>query len=394
MKSLYVPALLDGLANVNHRCLLKDNKFGLFQGKYDPSWYTDKAMFFHEHVLTSYYISKKWPNFRKTQRIRDDVTLWADSGGYSIATQGVKIDPIEALKWQEENSNIAFSLDYPPIKVTGTTQIAPGKGERIPLDEFEKRAEISRKNNLVYLNNRTRSDLLIYNVIHGWDLKTKDMWWDYVTRDTKFEGYCIGTKPVNDPLLQAMNLMYLYNKGVRERVHMLGISGITVIPLIIWASQYIDKLSFDSKSYGYGAITRAYVYPERIRYYTHFGNKYKLKKKKMEKIYCNCPICKNFEDPSFFLGGGSTWPGCLLSLHNLWCVKEYVKELDITLNRDKDKEKFFKMIREHTGNWADKTIHGINFIEDFMKFGFEKTYETYFANHRITKDRFKERKLF
>lgn len=393
MRTYYVPAIIDGLANVNFRCLKEGNRFGLYKNQYDPSWFTDKAIFFHEHALTSYHISKRFTDFRNMQRLRKDVTLWADSGGYTIATKGAKIDPREAIEWQEKNSNCAFTLDIPPTKVTAGNQISPGKNERLTLSEFEHHAQITRENNIIFDKLRKRDDLYLYNVIHGYNIDTYNLWWDYVTSDTKFEGFATGIKPPGDCLLQAFAIMFLYDKGVRERIHLLGIAGITVIPVIVWASQYIDKMSFDSTSYGYGSLTRAYVYPDKIRYYTHLGKKYNTKDKPLKKIYCKCPICVDFEDPSFFNGGGTTWPGMLLSLHNLWCVKKYVEELDNTLNVEKDKEKFFKLVLQHTGDSSQKTMHGIHFIEDVIKLGLKKAYDIYFANHSFKNKKFKHKLL-
>lgn len=393
MRILYVPAAIDGLINVLKRCELPENRFGLYKGKYDPSWWSDKAIFQHQHVLTSYYYARKHKDYLQSIKLTKKTTLWADSGGYTIATKGAKIDPMEALKWQEENSNIAFTLDHPPTIITKGTQISPGKNERVTEEVFEQHAEKTRQNNLVFANNRTNPNLLIYNVMHGYDLKSRDLWWDYTTRDTKFEGYATGNKPTNDYLLQAMTIMYLWDKGVRQRVHLLGVSGVLVIPVLVWASQYIDKVSFDSTSYGYGSLTRAYVYPDRIRDYTHFGRKYETKDKPMEKIYCKCPICIDFETPEYFIGDGSTWPGLLLALHNLWCTKQYVEELDRVLNVEKNKEKFFQLVHQHTGG-SEKTLHAINFIEDCMKYGFKKSYEMYFSNHNYAKPKLKSNKLF
>jgi len=394
MRLLYVPALLDGIANVTKRCLIEGNRFGLYKGKYDPAWFTDLSLFEHDHFLTSYYYAKKEPNFREKLRVKEGITFWADSGGYTVATKGAKIDPREALKWQEHNSDIAFTLDHPPTIVTAGNRISPGKNERVTTDVFEQHALRTRENNKIFYEERTREDLIIYDVMHGYDIKTFDLWWDYTARDYRFEGFGTGPKPAGDVLLQAMSIMYLWDKGVTERVHLLGVSGITVIPALAWASQYIDKISFDSTSYGYGSLTRAYVYPEKIRYYTHFGNKYNTKEKPIEEMYCTCPVCRDFKDPSYFIGGGSTWPGLLLSLHNLWCVKEYVAELDRIVNVEKDKEKFVQFIYKHTGNWADRTMHAVNFIEDCVKYGFHKAYDLYFQNHDFNKPKYKRKILF
>ena len=387
MRSRYIPALLTGIENPIKRCLVPGNKFGLYKGKFDPAWFTDLSMFIHPYMLVSYYYSGKIDNYRETLRIRDDITLLADSGGYSLATKGGSIDVRKVLAWQEKNANIAFSLDLPPAKVDNATRISPGKVVYYGMNEFEKNAVISRNNNLEFMKYRTSDKLKIYNVIHGYNKPTLDLWWDYATRDINFEGYATGLKPANDAVLQAMCVMYLYSRGVRENVHLLGVSGVTVIPLIVWISQYIDKISFDSTSYGYGSRTRAYVYPDRIRDYTHFGRKYRTKKNPMKELYCKCPICYDLKTPDYFIESDITWPGMLISLHNLWCMQDYVKQLDTAINVEHNKEKFISLIRQHTGDWADKTIHAINFVESCLEKGYDQSYEMYFSNHNYNKEK-------
>lgn len=393
MRSIYVPALLTGIENVTKRCNLPGNKFGLYKNMYDPSWFTDQAIFTHPHVLISYHYCKKYTNYRKQLRVKKDIKIWADSGGYSVATQGFDVNALEALRWQESNSDIAFSLDIPPTTVTKVGRVSPGKNERLGLAEFERNAEISRKNNIVFQENRKREDLLIYNVIHGYNLDTFDLWWDYATDGINFEGYATGAKPTNNMLLQALCLMYLYNKGVRNRIHLLGVSGITVIPVLVWASQYIDNISFDSTSYGYGARTRAYVYPNKIRDYTHFGKKYLTKKKPIKELNCDCPICRDLHTVDYFCLNNTTWPGCLLSLHNLWHTKYYVELLDRTLNMDKDIPKFRNLVHQHVGKNYSEVMYAINFIEHCIHKGFKNAYNIYFDSENFSKKKFTARKI-
>jgi hypothetical protein len=325
--------------------------------------------------------------------VLDNIELWADSGGYSLATQGGEINVREVLKWQEHNANVAFSLDLPPSSTENTTRISPGKHAYHTIEKFEQNAIISRKNNLDFMALRTSDKLKIYNVIHGYSNETIDLWWDYATTDVQFEGYATGLKPSSYALLQAMCIMKLYDKGVRKNLHLLGVAGITVIPLIVWCSQYIDRISFDSTSYGYGARTRAYVYPDRIRDYTHFGKKYLTKKNPMKTLYCECPICRDVKTVDYFCESNVKWPGLLISLHNLWCFSEYTKQLEHTLNVEKNPAKFMALIRQHTGNWADKTIYAINFVEDCLKMGYNQAYKIYFSEHNSSKAKFSNRKL-
>ena len=384
-RSAYIPALLTGIESPIKQVKLYNN--------HDASWFTDLAYFYHPHMLVSYYYSGKIFEYRKMLRILDDIELWADSGGYSLATQGGEIDVRKVLKWQEHNANVAFSLDLPPSSTENTTRISPGKHSYHTLEKFERNAEISRQNNLDFMTLRTSDKLKIYNVIHGYSNETIDLWWDYATKDVQFEGYATGLKPSSDALLQAMCIMKLYDKGVRKNLHLLGVAGITVIPLIVWCSQYIDRISFDSTSYGYGSRTRAYVYPDRIRDYTHFGKKYLTKKNPMKKLYCECPICQDVKTVDYFCESNVTWPGLLISLHNLWCFQNYTNLLNQTLHAEKNKEKFIALIKTHTGDWADKTLYAINFVEDCMKYGYDKAYSMYFQEHDSSKQKFARQKL-
>lgn len=393
MKAIYVPALLTGVENPIKRCLVPGNKFGLFKDKWDPSWWTTQSMFHYPYLLVSYYYSGKIQDYRKTLRIPDDVMMMADSGGYSIATQGAVIDPVQVLRWQERNSNVAFALDIPPTGVENVTRISPGKVVYHAQMKFEQNAEQTRKHNVIFQNNRTSDKLKIYNVIHGYNPQLLQTWWDYVTPGIDFDGYASGAKPGSNALLQAMILMFMYNKGVRKNVHLLGVAGIAVMPLLVWASQYIDNITFDSSSYGYGSRTRAYVYPDKIREYTHFGRKFNTKEHPMNVLYCKCPICQEVKTPDYFLENNVTWPGLLISLHNLWCSKQYIENLNYTLHEKKDKEGFISLVKQHTGESADKVFHAINFVEDCIKIGFDKAYKAYFNHTDFDKPKFKQKSL-
>jgi len=163
MRTLYIPAFLTGLENVARRCYLpmgKENRFGLYKGKYDCTWFTNLAMFQHPHLLISFYYSGKFPEYKKLLRIRDDVSL---------------------------------------------------------------------------------------NVIHGYNRKTL--------------------------------------------------------------------------------------------------------------LNCPCPICQDIKTVDYFLENDITWPGCLLSLHNLWVTKHYVEILEKALY--KDKKEFFKLVKQHVGGYYNEVIYSI-----------------------------------
>jgi len=74
-------------------------------------------------------------------------------------------------------------------------------------------------------------------------------------------------------------------------------------------------------------------------------------------LNCPCPICQDIKTVDYFLENDITWPGCLLSLHNLWVTKHYVEILEKALY--KDKKEFFKLVKQHVGGYYNEVIYSI-----------------------------------
>ena len=92
-------------------------------------------------------------------------------------------------------------------------------------------------------------------------------------------------------------------------------------------------------------------------------------------LNCPCPICQDIKTVDYFLENDITWPGCLLSLHNLWVTKHYVEILEKALY--KDKKEFFKLVKQHVGGYYNEVIYSIRFVEEVVKNGFDKAYDIY-----------------
>lgn len=378
MSIIYVPALLSGMENQIKREILWKN--------YDSSWFTDKGIFLHPHILTSYYYAKTIPNYRKALRIRNDCTLWVDSGGYTVATKGAELDAREVLKWQEDNADISYTLDYPPIKIYGGSQTSMGGFTDVSFEELKEKAIKTAKNNEIFLRERTNKHLKIYNVIHGVTLKYLEEWWKY-NGEFKFEGYALGTKPAFDALHQASKLAFLHSKGIRKNVHMLGLSGIRVIPVLAYISKYVDRISFDSTSYGRGALNRTYFLPHKLNDHISFGEDYE--RGKME-ISCTCPVCSKL-DSADDLAAPHTWPGMLIALHNLYLIQEQVSRLNECID---DFEALKKETESMTGEKYEHSMAAvaINFFDHYLKYGLEDAYTKWFPNRLESKQA--KRKLF
>jgi len=375
---IYVPALLSGMENQ-----IKRDK--LWKG-FDASWFTEKGMYFHPHILTSYYYAKTIADYRGALNIRRDAVLWVDSGGYTVATKGAELDALEVLRWQEANADISYTLDYPPIQIYGGSQTSMGGFRDIGVDELRNKAIKTAKNNEIFCRERSNKDLRIYNVIHGVTLSYLNIWWRH-NGGFPFEGYALGTKPAFDALHQASKLAFLHSKGVRENVHMLGLSGIRVLPVLAYISKYVDKISFDSTSYGRGALNRTYFLPHKLNSHVSFGEDYE---RGSFQIVCSCPVCTKLGSADE-LADAHTWPGMLIALHNLYLIKEQITRLNNCLD---DFDKFKEETESMTGEKYEHSMaaEAINFFDHYLKYGLEEAYSLWFPDR--CEDKKPQRKLF
>jgi tRNA-guanine family transglycosylase len=383
---VYVPALLSGM-EFQVRKARTDSDY-LWKG-YDGGWFTDKSMYLHDHVLTSYYYSKKIKDYRAELAITDTTKLWADSGGFSLATKGASIDPRTVIEWQNDNADCAFTLDLPPIEVAGGNQTSSGSFEYISLGKLKSAAITTAHNNDVFFKLR-RPDLKIYNVIHGNRLSYMNEWWKY-NGHFDFEGYATGSKPAGDALYQAFNIAFLHSKGARSHIHLLGVSGIRVLPAVAYMARYIDWLSFDSTSYGRGALNRTYMIPDKLNEHISFAIKdYEPGSVRREDLTCECPVCQKIETPEQFAESG-TWPGMLCALHNLYVIKDWIQELNSIID---DESKFKANVEQMTGEKFEHsmTAKAIDFFEHYLRNGIEDAYMRFFPSKEQSE--YKRRTLF
>ena len=69
----------------------------------------------YPNALLSHY---HWRAERRL-RLADDVFIFGDSGGFSVATQGAFIDPLDAILWQLKHCDVGPILDHPPARIAG-----------------------------------------------------------------------------------------------------------------------------------------------------------------------------------------------------------------------------------------------------------------------------------
>jgi queuine/archaeosine tRNA-ribosyltransferase len=102
----YIPAEMPAL--VLHYLENKQNK-SLF-------WGTKTSVIQYPFMLVSTYFGLKVPNFRdelKKYDLMDNFLIFGDSGGFQNYSMNANLNPIDVLRWQEKNCDIAATFDYP-----------------------------------------------------------------------------------------------------------------------------------------------------------------------------------------------------------------------------------------------------------------------------------------
>lgn len=327
-------------------------------------WWGPNSLIYYPALLFNYYHTGKM-DIRRRMLVPPEVTVIGDSGGYEILSRrakGKKVDiqPLQVLRWQEANCDIGITLDISPVNlqpIKGGKSVATNPNP-ISHEEFERRLQETCQNNQTFQDNRNKTkNLRIYNVIHSGMGKTQsiNIWYERV-KDFKFEGWSIAPKPPSDPIKVAIDGMFLYDRGIRKNLHVLGISGINVLPVLVYMEQYIKNISTDSFSYGINAIVRKHM--------NFFGPGlfFRPKERKYSRIPCICPVCSHIRSVED-LYRTDIEGYALISLHNLWQYLNYLKYLETLVE---DRENFIKYIRNR-----NKLRTAINFIDNTIQDGWE-----------------------
>ena len=339
----------------NHDIIQRFNSFTL-------NWWQQNSFFQYPAMLCSafYGIKDCW-NYREHYNIPKDVLLVADSGGFEQLTQNTRIEALDVLKWQENNADVGFVLDVPPLN-----PVTLG-----PLDDFSlftKCAETTKRNAEIALRNRTNDKMKLYYVIQGSNRKELSHWIDRVDL-TVFDGVALSFKPPNDPLQIALLSSFTNEKQIAN-IHILLGTGHNVVPIIIYVSKYFRSLTFDSSSYGKGARTMTYDLPFRLQ--TQFGRAYN---NKLKILPCNCPVCSNLTINDFQRGDSVS--GALISLHNLYLYIQHVEFLKAIVE---DEELFLNYIKKAC---SPKTLEAYEYLKLYEEKGFDVAYKKYFAKSNL-----------
>jgi hypothetical protein len=341
----------------------------LWHDKYDVSWWTENAIFKHPYLLISYFYESAIDDWRQTARVPAETEILGDCGAYSATSRGIALDPLQIADWQATCCEIGFTLDDIPATLDVASQVGATKHRSVGFEQFKGYAQRSRENytKAIEAKNSRHPSLKLYLIMHGDTNEKWDYWWDAI-KDLPADGYGTGLKPTTNAVLQLACIARLHSEGIRRNVHLLGVSGTNVIPALAYASKFVEKITFDSMSYAQGSMSRGYfLFANFIRKIYGFGSAYDIFPKGAP-IPCHCPVCQEVENPDIFREPG-TLPGLLIALHNLYQYNQYVNECYHLAKRCTAPE----MIAVLKDTRSEAAIAGINFWEDYMQYGIEKT---------------------
>lgn len=366
-KLIYIPAISAG---ATFGCLEKN----LPLEEYSSRFYNKKynIFFYYPYLMVSAGHKKNKTNIRKEidfPRSSDHV-FFGDSGGYQFAKGVLDISKIHELRkeiflWIEKNCDKSLTLDVPPY-VTGNKTV-------FGFSNFEKRAQITRENNIYFQENMTGKVDYI-NILHGRSYNEHKKWYELCIKDFNFQGLSIGSWSNFKHIL--LGIAYLLKKkelqkDYHKNLHILGVTRIEWLIYLNYIQFLFNKMDIDiqittdSSTPIKGAAFGHYILfinlngyqtmsmtnkkvskkEDIIEYENLFGEtKQKIKKevvqpfdwsdKKNYNLPCFCPVCRKIKIKH--LTKFDTQSYTYNSLHNLWKVIEFQNMIQNLIVLDKE----------------------------------------------------------
>jgi hypothetical protein len=171
----------------------------------------------YPYALISYY---HW--HARRFRFDPEVFLFGDSGGYSAASVGAKIDPHSVIRWQVTNCVTGPILDIPPFAIKRGSD-GPGRAAALWKTVINTQRALPR-----YLRALDQGNPFRWlGVIHGETKQELEEWHGRVSEvypfDQEGEGWCFKPRPAN-PSSVARCLAFCRDHGIR-RAHFFTIGG-------------------------------------------------------------------------------------------------------------------------------------------------------------------------
>jgi tRNA-guanine family transglycosylase len=254
-------------------------------------------------------------HYAEQMKERPDLPLFIDSGGFaslfegaeiidqenfaSIKTkEGDSISPPEVLAFQERHADIGATLDF----------ITP---PNLDLKEAKYRQELTVKNAIWAIENRTNSNLKLFASIQAWD---EDSAYRIMNQliDYPFDGFALGgmVPRIKHPERVISIVKAIHKINNNRPLHVFGI-GQPNLMRDLFAN---GVASTDSSSFLKGTADKKYLNPKTLNWNP-------LVNEGETDICCNCISCNTYSLDYFMLPGETN--NLALAIHNLHILNNF-----------------------------------------------------------------------
>lgn len=337
------------------------------------NWWGGK-FFNYPYVLISpvHYFGNS--NLREDSKMKDAFVV-SDSGGYQKAMGKFdqKINVVDILRWQENNADVGFILDVPPLKLKGRYG---GSLELGGNKVFDKSLDETFKNAKMAVEYKEKKDFELYGVVQGNSFDQLRKWHTKMS-ELDFPGWAFAPKFVKENPIMAVDCLCYAMENIPDKpIHFFGFSFFEIVAVLVYASKWLKKITFDSGTFLKGAIGRKYAVPFHPTFNLNFGMYKSETTGKKPPIYselpCDCPVCSNTDIKIIYDYDSPSLGGIIISLHNLFWFVQQVNFLNVV--RKENEEEFRKYVRQMYGGVVEKAI---DFIDVFREKGYQSASAKY-----------------
>jgi tRNA-guanine family transglycosylase len=241
---------------------------------------------------------------KKRRHFKDSV-IYADSGGFQIAMQHKKVRAIDILIWQQGIANVGFTVDVPPHSFE----------DKYSPKQFSKCMYKSNINADLMWRFKT-TDMQLYGVIQGRTIDELSLWYNDLTKDHIYDGYCISLSinrnaKGNIPWLPQLE----FAKTIDKSIHFLGSSSPVFVLVLAKFSKIMKQCyTFDTSSSNIAVRFGKYIVPKDFKQIS-----FSLNEKPVKLLPCSCPVCTKHSI------GELRYVKELIVLHNLYTLTQFCK---------------------------------------------------------------------
>jgi tRNA-guanine family transglycosylase len=316
--------------------------------------------FFYPNVLVSPFVTGFNKSSKDFGQSRPKLKVYADSGGYQVATQHKSVSALDVLGWQEKIADVGFTLDIPPYAYECNEKNYKVYTEHFFNIAMEKSIESANK---MYEGRDESVKMELWAVLQGKNAEEIRRWYKEQTKHHEFVGYSIAITAAVNVMKETFSWLGQLEvaKEIDTNMHFLGRSE-PMLALIL-----AKLASITGHTYTYDTSS-AIVGPRFGKYFDPYFHNLLWLSQDLEKrpnittLPCDCPVClKHTLDEV-----ANT--NYLITLHNVYCIKrfnEYANAIatddemfDYAINHFLNISRLYSARKEQVKNQIDYIIYG------------------------------------